>query len=394
MPVITLDEIQKRRPGDGTGINTRQQDGGSVVGLDAVGAGRLAELLCVLVKESSGRRTAWAGQHGILGGFAGRLDELRVFETVGAGEQAGETSLTQLLQQQRTLGVVRREDDRIRRLALDLSYRGREILVTLLHRNSAGGVGYRAEGIGDRLGLADAGVGAVIDDADLLHAEFVLEVIGQRWALHGVTGQATEEGLPPLLRQHGVGRRRGDGNQTGLIEHRTGRLGLTGPGGADQPNNGRVVDDLRRDRCRLLRITLSVKGFQLYLASRVGGVVLIDRELSTVPDISAEWGIGSGQWAGHGDLHGRAVGFTVPGRADRGRSRRQRDLGAVLVDRHLRDDLEIGLGRTVIRLGLGAPGNAQHRQCRNGESGSGFLHLNTHVCFTYQFVISFRNLSG
>ena len=53
-----------------------------------------------------------------------------------------------------------------------------------------------------------------------------------------------------------------------------------------------------------------------------------------------------------------------------------------------------GSGRTVIRLGLGAPGNAQHRQCRHGESGCGFLHLNTHVCFTYQFVISFRNLSG
>jgi hypothetical protein len=65
-----------------------------------------------------------------------------------------------------------------------------------------------------------------------------------------------------------------------------------------------------------------------------------------------------------------------------------------LVDRHLRDDLEIGLCRTVIRLGLGSSGNAQHRQCRNGESGSGLLHLNTHVCFTYQFVISFRNLSG
>ena len=206
-------------------------------------------------------------------------------------------------------------------------------------------------------------VGAVVDDADLLVADGVLHVVGDRRALHTVVGQAAEERLPALLGQRDVGGRCGGRDQAGLVEHPTGGLGLAGERRADQADGERVVDDLRCDRGRLLRITLGVEGLQLDLAAGVGRVVLVDGELHAVLDVDAECGVGAVERAGHGDGDRRTGGLAVTGRVGRGGACLGLDLGAVLVDLHLLDDLQIALRRVLVRLGLlAAAGDAQHRQ--------------------------------
>ncbi len=111
-----------------------------------------------------------------------------------------------------------------------------------------------------------------------------------------------------------------EGDEASLIEHGSGRLCLTGPGRADQSDDGRVVDDLRGDSGRLLRVALGVEGLELHLATGVGRIVLVDGELRTVPDVSTERGIRAGKGTRHRNRHaagGRAspAGFNGPCRS-------------------------------------------------------------------------------
>src|ERR1700742_4090105 len=54
-------------------------------------------------------------------------------------------------------------------------------------------------------------------------------------------------------------------------------------------------------------------------------------------------------------------------------------LPAVLVDLYLLDDLQLGLSRLLFRLGLVAPGNAEHDQTRTTESKYIPYHASAHA---------------
>ena len=226
----------------------------------------------------------------------------------------------------------------------------------MLHAESATG----PERVAHRRGQAEAVVGAVVDHADLLVAQRALHVVRDRRTLHGIVGQATEERLPAVLAERGVGGRRRGGDQAGLIEHGAGGLRLAGERRADEADRVLVVDDLRGDPGRLLRVTLGVERLQLHLAARVGGVVLVDGQLDAVLDVDAERGVGAVERARHGDRHRRAGGLAVAGGVGGRGALGRLDLPAVLVDLHLLDDLQIGRRRSP----PSAPGTGCSRPCR------------------------------
>ena len=211
-------------------------------------------------------------------------------------------------------------------------------LTEMLHRR----IGDRAERLAHRLGQAQAVVGAVVDHADLVPAEAVLHVVGDRRPLHAVVAQAAEERPPPLLRQRDVGRRRGDRDEAGLVEHVAGGVRFAGERGPDQADGERVVDDLGCDLGGLLRITLGVEGLQLYLAARIGGVVLVDRQLDAVLDVDAQLGVGPVERSRHRDGHRWALRLAVAGGIGSRSLLGRWNLCAVLVDLHLLDDLQVG----------------------------------------------------
>ena len=212
-----------------------------------------------------------------------------------------------------------------------------------------------------------------------LKCQRVLQVVGDRRALHAVVGQPAEERLPPVLAERDVGGRRGDRDQTGLIEHRAGGLGLAGERRADQTDGVLVVDDLRGDGGGLLRVTLGVERLQLHLAAGVRGVVLVDGQLHAILDVDAKCGVGTREGAGHRDRHRRARRLPVPGGIGGFHAFGRLHLGAVLVDLYLLDDLQVGLRLVLFGAGLIAAGNAKHNQARATESKCTTCHATSHV---------------
>src|SRR5829696_8386116 len=227
LAVVVLHEVEQRRACDGARVDALHQDGARVVTLSAVGARLGVELLLVLLGERSCGRAARAGQDRILGGFTGLADELRVLRTVGADEGAFEAAVLELLDERSRLRVVAAVEHGFGVDPLDLSHRGGEVLVALLHRDVAAGIGRRTEGVAYGGRQAEPVVGAVVDDADLLVLETGLHVVRDRRALNGVVGQASEERPPTVLAERGVRRRSGHRDQTGLIEDAAGGLRLT-----------------------------------------------------------------------------------------------------------------------------------------------------------------------
>ncbi len=146
------------------------------------------------------------------------------------------------------------------------------------------------------------------------------------------------EGLPAVLGERRVGRRRGDGDQAGLVEQRVRRLRLTRERRADDAEHVLVVDRLLGETRRLVRAALGVVVLDRDLAVGVLLVVLVDRELHAVADDLAEVGGVARERAEHADLRlalvnaARAVARTAAAAASSGESqdcRRSRNAGYV-----------------------------------------------------------------
>ena len=226
---------------------------------------------------------------------------------------------------------------------------------------------------------AEAVVGAVVDHADLLEVQRVLHVVGDGRTLHGIVGQPTEECLPAVLTERRVRRRSRSGDQSGLVEDTAGGLRLTGERRADEADGVLIVDDLWRDRGRLLRVALGVERLQLNLAAGIGGVVLVDGHLHAVLDVDAECGVGAVERAGHGDRHRRAVGLAVAGGIGWRCALLRLDLSAVLVDLHLLDDLQISLRCLLFGFGLLTGSHAEHHKSCAPERYCASCQATAHV---------------
>ena len=158
---------------------------------------------------------------------------------------------------------------------------------------------------------------------DLLRLHRVLDVLGDAGALHGVVGQQPVEDAPAVVLQRGVGGRRRDDREHGLVEDRVGVLRLTGEGRADDADDRRVADDAAGQLRGLVGRALRVELLQLDLAVRVGRVELVDGELGAVVDRDAEARVlaGVGAEEGEGQAAALDAGRHLDGRAAAGGGR-------------------------------------------------------------------------
>ena len=270
-------------------VDAGQNDRRQVVTLDRVHTGSSPFRSLYSVAKASG-----AGPHGQdriapLDGAPACSTNCGSLVPSRGDESRGDTGRAAAARTARPPRSSRRRRPRPARRLDQLDRRG-EVLVADLHL-AAQIIGRGTQHRVDLLGKAHTVGGAVVDDADLLEAQRLGQVVRDRGPWTPSLARPLKKFVQPLVvSETRVG---GDAvSDSRSAWKKIGPVALVSPenAGPSRPMSG-VADDLRGDLGGLLRVTLGVELLEHDLAIRVGLVVLLDGHFGAIENVDAERGI-------------------------------------------------------------------------------------------------------
>ncbi len=249
-------------------------------------------------------------------GFTRELAQFRCADAIAAHQRGLDAQLAHLANQRAGLGIHAAVENDVRLRSLDLGQNGGEVGgfvvgVLAIHQFHAVFLGRLGEHVGHALTVG----GTIIDHGDGLGFQRVLGIVGQTCAQRAVVGDDAEEGLETLLRNLGIGGRRSDVGDAGVVVNARSGEGAAGVQVADDAID-LFINEFLRHGGGLFRVGLVVLGIDLPLDlfaadDDVLRVQIFDGHFHAVGVVLAEAGLRArqGRCATDGDGDGvRSVG--------------------------------------------------------------------------------------